>query len=1115
MKCLQCNFENQEDANFCKKCGTKLKLVCPSCSRPYHQDSLFCDECGYDLRKPEHLPPTGYSEPRSYTPKFLAEKILTTRSSIEGERKIVTVLFADVANYTAISEKLDPEEVHDIMDGCFTILMDDIHQYEGTINQFTGDGIMGLFGAPIAHEDHAVRALHAALEIQSAIGKYGGEVEHRWGIPFKLRLGLNTGLVVVGRIGDNLRMDYTASGDTTNLAARLQQMAPAGAIWVGEATYRLAESAFEWQATGPMEMKGKAEPVPAYELIGRRTVKSRFEVLAQRGLTRFAGRKSELSRLQKLFTKADKGQGQAVGIQGEAGVGKSRLLYEFRQNLDPNVLYLEGQCVPYGLASAYQPLISVLRQHWSLPEQISEQVSEKIAQQLNGLKEYLSCFEDLLSLPSSNPNYVHLSPQMRRMKTFAALIGLFQQAAADHPLVLAIEDLQWIDQTSQEFIATLLDALATSRILLVLLSRPEFQPPWQEHAQYTYLSLPLLPESEGQRLVQALFDAPVAPEVEEYILGHTEGNPFFAEELTRTLHETKALKRNDQYSLVAPSGELRIPETVQGVLGARIDRMDNETKYTLQVASVIGREFAVPILRQVLGGNGKLQAQLGLLSEKEFVYPQKPLDSTYVFKHALTRDVAYETLLRRIRRRLHQQVADSIKELLPEITTAQPEILAHHYTEAELPNQAIPYWQQAGQKAIQASANVEAISHLSKGLELLKTLPDTPARAQQELVLHTTLGAALLATKGFAAPEVGNTFGRARELGQQVGEITMLFPSLRNLYMFYLGQGDMRTMQQIGEQLLTLSRGSRDSSLSLEAHHVLGIALFHQGRFVFAKEHFDKAMVLYDPKQHSSHAYLYGYDPGVSCMSYSSMALCHFGYPDQALKKMQECIALAQEIDHKLSITYAQAVNAMIHQYRREATATQEWAEKAMALSEEYGFPHWLAWTNVLRGWALVMQGQSEKGIPQIRQGLEIHRNIGSRLSLPTELGHLAEACLSGDQTEEGLTAVEEALGEVHTRGEAWWSAELHRLKANLLLSLSNKNQAEAASCFREAVAVAKEQNTKYFELHATTSLARLLQNQGSIAEAKKMLSEIYNWFTEGFDTTPLKEARALLEELS
>jgi class 3 adenylate cyclase/predicted ATPase len=1116
MKCPKCQFENREGAGFCSECGHKFELICPKCKAIIRAESKFCDACGYDLKKIQKAPPIDYNQPQSYTPKHLANKILNNRSAIEGERKLVTVLFADVANYSSIAEKLDPEEIHGIMDGCFKILMDEIHKYEGTINQFTGDGVMALFGAPITHEDHAVRALHAALGIQASLRKYGKEIEHQWGQSFQMRLGLNTGLVVVGRIGDNLRMDYTASGDATNLAARLQQMAPAASVFVGEATYRLAEKAFEWQAKGRLDVKGKTEPMLVYELTGRQPARSRFEILAQRGLTPFVGRQIELSVLKRQFEKTKQEQGQVVEIVGEAGVGKSRILHEFRQSLEPEVAYLEGQCLPYGGASAYQPLIEILRQHWSLPEKITDQVQESIAEKLNGLRDYLPCFEDLLSLPASDPNYIQLSTQMRRDKIFEALIKLFQKIAEDQQLVLAIEDLHWIDQISKEFISAFMDAIRKHQIFLILLSRPEFRSPWTGHSSCRSLSLPLLPESEDRRLVQAMFDAPVAPQLEKFIIEHTEGNPFFAEELILTLHETEAVKRNGSYSLSISPENLKIPETVQGVLAARIDNLDENTKKILQVASVIGREFTLPILRKALEVNGSLRRQLDLLCESEFIFSQQSHDSTYLFKHSLTRDVAYETLLRSRRRQLHQQIGNAIKEVSPDIESSQPEILAHHFTEAGDPAQAIPLWTQAGQKAIQRCANADAISHITKGLDLLNTLPDISERAQQELLLQTTRGAAFVAAKGYGAPEVGETFGRARELCRQVGETPLLLPSLRGICFYYLIRENMHEAQVTGEQLLASARQAQDSSFFLEAYHVLGIASFHMAKFSTAKDYLKKAIDLYDPQQHHTLADLFGSaDTSVSIMSYISCGLSHSGFPDQALKKIEECLNFAKKIEHLSSLLYAQSVYAMIHQYHQEAKAAYEWTKSTMAIDHEYGFLHGLAWDYVLQGWALALLGEGAEGIHQIRRGLDIYRTQGSKLSLPTLLGHLAEACLVGGRPEDGLAAVEEAFREVNNRGEAWWSAELHRLKGELLLYLSENNQAESESCFNHAIAFSKKQGTKFFELQATISLTKLLMKQGKNAEAKNILGKIYNWFTEGFDTKVLKEARNLLEELA
>jgi class 3 adenylate cyclase len=480
MKCPQCQTENPETKKFCRKCGTKLSTVCPQCGSECLPGDEFCGECGQDLSKPPQAAPLDYSSPQSYTPKFLAEKILTTRSAMEGERKLVTVLFADVADFTTLSEKLDPEEVHGIMDGCFKILMDEIHKYEGTINQFTGDGVMALFGAPLANEDHAQRACYAALSSQKALGVYEEKVKREFGVGFKMRMGLNSGPVIVGSIGDDLRMDYTAVGDTTNLASRMESLAKPGSVLVSKATHRLVKEYFEFHFLGQMEVKGKEEPQEGFELMRAGEVTTRIGASVAKGLTRFVGRTSSMAALMESWEKAQSGSGQVVGIVGEAGVGKSRLLLEFRNGLvQEQFTYLDGRCLHFGGSMAYLPFLDILRSYFEIHEEDREfirrkKMAEGVVQLDEKLKPILSPLQDLLSLKVEDEGYLKLEPKQKRERIFEGLRDLFMRLTKESTLILAVEDLHWIDKTSEEFLDYLIGWLANEKILLILLYRPEY-----------------------------------------------------------------------------------------------------------------------------------------------------------------------------------------------------------------------------------------------------------------------------------------------------------------------------------------------------------------------------------------------------------------------------------------------------------------------------------------------------------------------------------------------------------------------------------------------------------------------------------------------------------------
>jgi len=581
MKCPKCGVENQESRKFCRECGVRLILVCPKCQTENMPGDKFCGECGHNLQAPSKAP--DYSKPESYTPKFLADKILTDRSAIEGERKLVTVLFADVADYTALSEKLDPEEVHQIMDGCFKILMDEIHKYEGTINQFTGDGVMALFGAPVAHEDHARRACEAALSIQNTLETYQEQTMNSYGVDFRMRIGLNSGPVIVGAIGDDLRMDYTAVGDTTNLAARMQTHAEPGAVLASVNTYKIAKDFFEFKPLGQIPVKGKEVPQEAFRIVSTSDVKTRIDASSAKGLTKFIGRKNSMAALIEAYQTVKSGAGQVVGVVGEAGVGKSRLLWEFKnqQLLSEEIMFLEGQCIHYGSAMPYLPIIDILKTYFDIGEDDREFViRDKIKHKIHGLDETLKSaitpFHDLFSLQVDDAAYLQVDPSVRKMRIFESLMNLFVRESQKRPVIIVIEDLHWIDKISEEFINYFIEWIYNACILLLLLYRPEYTHQWGNKSHYARIGVTQLGFDSSSSLVQAILgDAEIDAEIKNLILQRAGGNPLFVEELTHNLLENGAIEKKDnQYVLTRKASEIEVPETLQGIIASRIDRVE-------------------------------------------------------------------------------------------------------------------------------------------------------------------------------------------------------------------------------------------------------------------------------------------------------------------------------------------------------------------------------------------------------------------------------------------------------------------------------------------------------------------------------------------------------------
>ena len=731
MKCPECQTENPETRKFCRECGAKLILLCPQCNSENFPGDKFCCECGHDLRKPTEPSPIDYNQPQSYTPKHLADKILTTRSAIEGERKLVTVLFADVANSTAIFEKLDPEEVHDIMDSCFKILMDEIHRYEGTINQFRGDGVMAIFGAPVAHEDHTQRACYAALGIQKALKGYSEELEEQFGIKFQMRIGLNSGHVVVGSIGDDLRMDYTADGDTTNLASRMESMAAPGTTLVSKHTHKMAKDFFEFDPLGKIQVKGKEEAQDVYVLIKASGVETRIEAAVAKGLTKFVGRQKEIEALKEAFEKARSGSGQVVGIVGEAGVGKSRLLFEMSRRLpQDDYNYLEGRCLHYGGTMAYLPVLDILRFYFGIKEGdreniIKEKMDEKVIQLDEKLQTALPPFQELLSLKVEDEAYLKLEAKQKRERIFEAVRDLFIRGSQNKPLVLAIEDLHWIDKTSQAFLDYLIGWLPNTHILLILLYRPEYTHSWGSKSYYGKIGLDQLSATSSTELLQAILEgAEAVPKLRDLILKRTAGNPLFMEEFTHTLLENGSIqKEGHQYVVSRMASEIQVPDTIQGIIAARIDRLDENLKRIIQVASVIGREFAFRILQAITGMREELKSCLLKLQGLEFIYEKSLLpELEYMFKHALTQEVAYSSLLLKRKKEIHEKIGRAMEGLYSGSPEEYYGLLAFHYERAEIPDKALHYLSRAADRAKAIYANEESIAFYRAAIEQVSKL---------------------------------------------------------------------------------------------------------------------------------------------------------------------------------------------------------------------------------------------------------------------------------------------------------------------------------------------------------------------------------------------------------
>ena len=1065
----------------------------------------------------------------------------------DAERRQLTVLFCDLVDSTVLASQLDPEDLREVVrayqDTCAKV----IARFDGHIAQYLGDGLLVYFGYPLAHEDDAQRAVRAGLGIVEALGQLNTRLaqeglrpaptqSRQRGVHLAVRLGIHTGLVVVGDVGGGTRQEQLALGETPNLAARLQGIAAPNTLVISAVTFQLLGGFFVCQPLGTPPLKGLAQPLAVYRVLYESMARSRLEAAGSTGWTLLVGREQEIGLLVERWAQVKEGIGQVVLLSGEAGIGKSRLVQALQEHVstEPQAWLTPCQCSPYYQNTALYPLIDLLErvalrfEREESPQQKLRKLEGFVVQYGLPLAEAVPLFAALLSLPlPADYAPLTMAPEQQKQQTLHAFLTIFLRIAAQQPVLFVMEDLHWVDPTTLELLSLLVDQGSTTRILALFTCRPDFSPPWTGRAHLTQVTVPRLPRRQAVEVIhQVVHGKALPPEVVEQIVARTDGVPLFVEELTKMVLESGLLQeREERYELTGPLPPLAIPATLHDSLMARLDRLAT-VKALAQLGATLGREFAYDLLQAVsLWDEETVQRGLYQLVEAEFLYQQGlPPHATYAFKHALIQEAAYQSLLRSTRQRHHQHIAQVLEARFPALCATQPELLAHHYTEAGFLVQAMPYWQQAGTRAIQRSANVEAIAHVQRGLALLAALPDTPQRTQHELDFLTTLGPALSATKGYAAPEVVQVYTRARELCHQVGETPEHFPVLWNLYVLSLARAEHQTAMELGEQCLQLAQRVQDEAFLLTAHLAIGVSWFYLGNPTLACTHLEHTVTLYDPEQHHVLAYQYGaMDPGIVGFGYYTWALWMRGYAAQARAQSAKALNLAQQLAHPYTLARTLYYDTVLCQLRRDAPAVCAQADAAITVATTQRFALVQALGPIMRGWAIAVQQHSPEGLMQIRQGLDAYRATGAEYQRPHFLTLLAEASGLLDQPEGGLAALEEALTLMEQTGEQYYEAELHRQRGELLLlraekshpAQSSRDQHDAETCFQQALDIARRQEAKALELRAAMSLSRLWQRQGKRAEAYTLLAPIYGWFTEGFDTADLQDARALLEALA
>ncbi len=1049
----------------------------------------------------------------------------------EAERRQLTVMFCDLVDSTALAARLDPEDWREVVRAYQETCTDVIERLDGHVAQYLGDGLLVYFGYPRAHEDDAQRAVHTGLALLRAIERLNLRLHRDRRVRLALRVGIHTGLVVVGEIGSGEQQQQLALGETPNIAARIQGRAVPDTVVISAATAHLVQGYFAFHDLGSHPLKGVGELIRIFRVLGENAARSRFDVASAVGLTPLVGREQEVALLLARWGQAREGHGHVVLLNGEAGIGKSRLVQVVKDHAAsaPHVLWA-CQCSPYAHTSAFYPIIDMLQRLWHIqrhdtPEEKVRKLERVLAPYV-ALQQAIPLIASLLAVPlSAHYAPLKLSPEQHKRQTFDVVLTLLLAQAAQQPVLLIVEDLHLADASTLDFLSLVTESIAGAGILTLLTFRPHFQPPWALRAHLTALTLSRLPRHQVESMIAGVTGGKaLPPEVQQELLIKTDGVPLFVEELTKMVLESRWLRDcEDHYELTGPLPPLAIPATLQDSLMARLDRLGTG-KAVVQLGATLGRVFSYEVLQAISPLEERvLRRAIDRLVQAELLYQQgEPPHAMYVFKHAMIQESAYQALLKVTRRQYHERIAQVLTERFPDMVATQPELLAHHYTEAALSEPAVHYWQQAGERAIAQSAHVEAISHLRKGLEVLAIQPDTPERAQTELHMQIMLGPALMAVRGQAAPEVEEVYARAHALCQQVDEAPQVFPVLRGLWNYYLVRGELGTAAELGEALLTLAERLQQRDLLTEANWVVGVNRFLLGEFVRALTHLQQGLAFHDPQRPRSFGVLQ--EPDVGCLCYIAQVQWYLGYPDQARASIEEALSLAQTLGHPYNIMWSQFFAAYLALLCRDAKAVALHVEAVMDLAAEQSFRLWAAVGMLFHGWALEELGQSEEGMSQMRQGLEATRATETVAFLPFGLGLLAGAYGRSGQTEEGLAVLAEALALVEKTGERRDEVELYRLQGELHLNAeygplrgaTKRRNAEwtPEACFLKALDMARCQEARIWELRAAMSLCRLWQGQGRVEEARQLLGDIYGWFTEGFDTPDLREARAWLETL-
>jgi class 3 adenylate cyclase/tetratricopeptide (TPR) repeat protein len=1039
--------------------------------------------------------------------------------ALEGERKTVTALFADIKGSTELEQDLDPEEARAIVDPALKLMIDGVHRYDGYIVQSTGDGIFALFGAPVAHEDHPQRALYAALRMQEDLRRYSAKLVADGGNPLQCRVGANTGDVVVRSIATGGgQTEYTPIGHTTNLASRMQAVAPVGSVAVAEPTRRLCEGYFTLKPLGPTKVKGVTEPVNVYEVTGLGPLRTRLQRSAGRGLTKFVGRQHEMEALGHAAELAQQGRGQVVAAMAEAGVGKSRLFFEFKTVSQSGWMVLETFSVSHGKASAYLPLIDLLWNYFKLTSEDDERarrekVNGRVLTLDRSLEDAIPYLFALLGIVEGDDPLAQMDAEIRERRTLDAIKRLLLRESLNQPLMVIFEDLHWIDRETQVLLNLLADSIGTAKVLLLVNYRPEYTHSWGSKTYYTQLRLDPLGKEGALEMLDGLLGAgPELAALKRLIIEKAGGNPFFMEETVQVLLDEGALVRNGTVRLTKPLGALKIPPTVQAILASRVDRLPPDEKGLLQTLAVIGKEFPLGLIRRVTSRpDDDLNRMLSDLQLAEFIYEQPAFpDPEYVFKHALTQEVVYNLILSERRKLLHERTAQAIEGLYPGRLEDHYVALAQHYRLSSNAAKAVEYLRLAGEQAVGRGAYAQALANVEPALKLLEALPDDSEQMRAELGVRLLEGMIAPVVYGLASLERLRAFERVCELSERLGDASALLRGLLNVAFACSNRGQALRAQEIAKRCVELAEQNQNAEMLPAVHFLLALCSYRSGDLLQASSLLSDLTKRLVSAHQGIAAGILSVNLWVVSLGVFAVVQQALGRPDEALKLGDETLRRARQLKHSFTLAYAVHNVGVLRYQGREPEAAREMAEAEVALAEEHGFRELLVSGRALKGWEMSELGQTEQGVAEV----EAAAASGPSFFMISKSLMLAHVFVRVGRAEKALVIVDEELAEIERSGTHVDEPELYRLKGEAILGRDPSATAKAEACLRKAIQIARGQSAKWWELRATTSLARLLAKQGKRDEARTMLAEIHGWFTEGFDTADLKDAKALLGEL-